>query len=391
MKNELNAFQWDDSVSEVDFFGEVATNPNKGVIPTAEIPEPDKEEKTTTKLGDDAKPEEPEIDFFGESNKDDKEANSDTDNDDTDEGSEEDKTDKGNVTESQTSVSTNVGVANFLKDKGFINFELEDGQELDENDAEQLIEDAWDESVEDRLEQTIAGLPETVKNLVKYAAKGGDVESYLSEISKTGSEGLSKNLDISKESNQEKFMRHKLAQEGNDEEFIDFQIESMKETGKLEALSTKAFNAWKKTQEDRDAQLVEEQNNRIKEAKRKALAFKKDIIKEASETKEFNGLKFNKQDTRELPEYITNASEEVNGKQTTPFYKDLGEALKDKQKVLVLAKLLKSNFSFKDIEKAAATKVAKDVKSNIQRQQQNNKDISTAGGSSQVKRLADYF
>ena len=397
---ELNAFQWDDAVQEMDFFGTTVTNPNKDESANkAEIKAPEKE--GVTKIDPEDK-DVPEVDFFGESNKggDSELINNDEDDDnDKEQNNSTSKNPKTKIKNSEdkeedtSKVSiSNTGVANFLKEKGFIDFELEEGDELDEAGAEQLIEDAFDESVETRLEQTIANLPDSVKNLVKFAAKGGDVDEYLANVSKTSSQGLSKNLDMTKEANQEKFMRYKLAQEGNDEEYIDFQIETMKDSGKLESLSTKAFEPWKKKEEEKDAELVKGQSQKIQQAKQNALNFKRDITKHVGEIGEINGLKFTRQDTKELPDYITSATETLeDGRQISPFYKELGEALRDKDKILVVAKLLKSNFNFKDIEKAATTKVTQNVKQNIQRQQ-NNKDLgSTAGGSSQTKRLADYF
>lgn len=401
---DLNNFQWDDSVPSIDFFGETVSNPNKTAVAVPEIKSPedqdDKGDTGTTKLGDDAtaqKDDDPEIDFFGESNKGNDSDDTDDSTDDTDDDADEKP--KGSTkikdTEDQdndTPVLNNVGVANYLKEKGFIDFELEEGQELDDLEAEALIEDAFDESVEQRLEDTIAGLPEAVKNLVKFAAKGGDVDQYLASISQTTSQGVSKTMDMTKEANQEKFMRYKLEQEGNDEEYIEFQIEAMKESGKLETLATKAFGTWKKAKDIEDEKLVEEQKKRVKQAQQNAINFRRDITKHISEVGSVKGLKFTRQDIRELPDYITNATETLeDGRQVAPFYKDLGEALKDKDKVAIMAKLLKSDFSFKDIEKAAATKVTQTVKNNIQRQQQNNKNISTAGGGSQAKRLADYF
>lgn len=403
---ELNAFQWDDTVPEIDFFGEVASNPNKGApLATKEKEVVEDKPSETTKLNDDATVEEPEIDFFGESNKGEEgdilDEPGEGDDEDTDEVVQKPKTattkvkpKEGAEEGGQTQVSTsNVGVANFLKEKGFIDFELEEGDELDEAGAEALIEDAFEDSVEQRLEDTIASLPDSVKNLVKFAAKGGDVDEYLANVNKTSSQGVSKTLDMTKEVNQEKFMRFKLANEGNDEEYIEFQIEAMKDSGKLESLSSKAFGAWKKTQDDKDAELVEEQKARVATAKQNAINFKRDISKHVSEVGQVNNIKFSRQDIRELPDYITSATEKMeDGRVTAPFYKELSEALKDKDKLLLMAKIVKSGFNFKDIEKTAATRVAQGVKKDIQRQQQENKtNISTAGGGSQAKRLADYF
>ena len=67
------------------------------------------------------------------------------------------------------------------------------------------------------------------------------------------------------------------------------------------------------------------------------------------------------------------------------------EAIKDPNKVAILAKLVKNDFDFKDIKVKAATETTLKVKEDLQRQKEKNKTIGSAGGSSQTKRLADYF
>ena len=64
--------------------------------------------------------------------------------------------------------------------------------------------------------------------------------------------------------------------------------------------------------------------------------------------------------------------------------------MKDKDKLVVLAKLVKNNFDFSDIEKNIETGKTRELKEKIQRQK-DSKIPKSAGGSSQPKRLADMF
>ena len=93
-----------------------------------------------------------------------------------------------------------------------------------------------------------------------------------------------------------------------------------------------------------------------------------------------------------MPEYISSQTVKMNdGRVITPFYRDLFEAMKDKDKLVLLAKLVKTDFDFTPLAKNIDTKRTKALKEDLQRQKEKNKTIGSAGGSSQTKRLADYF
>lgn len=374
-QKELDTFQWDQSVEEVDFFGEVTKNPSKVAAEDAEK-EKDKEK------------EEPEvIDFFGDTGIEDDPEGKDDPEGDADKADKLDKDEDGD----KPAVLSNVGVASFLKDKGLIDFELEEGTELEEDDAEALIEEGFETSVENKVGVLMAALPDSVKNLVKFAMNGGDPDEYLSTISKSSAKGVTGKMDITKESNQEEFMKFKLAGEGNDEEYIEAQIEFLKDSGKLDSIATKAFNNWKSKEDERAAELVEQQKQQVAQTKKNQLEYKREISEHLSEIENINNLKFTKKDQKDLPEYIGDNSVTLeDGRKITPFYRDLFASMKDKNKLAVLAKLVKNNFDFKDIETAIATKQARNVKEDIQRQK-TGKKLNTASGSSQPKRLADYF
>lgn len=367
-QEDLETFKWDEPVPGVDFFSEVGTQ------------EPEKKEEGKSEEED--KPEdktEETVDLFGETSKE-QESTEEVDR------KEEEEIDKPN-----NEKISNLGVANFLKEKGIIDFELEEGEELDELDAEQLIEDSYEEAVERRLGETISELPDSVKNLVKFVSKGGDPDEYFAQMSAVSSEGISKNLDITNEDNQVKFMKFQLKQDGFDDEYIDFQIETMKDSGRLESMSSKAFTKWKKEQDEKDSSLLERQKEAIEKQRQAQLKYRRDLGQKLSETESINNLKFSKQDIKELPDYISTANVTLeDGRKISPFYRDLFEYVKDPEKVLVIAKLIKGGLDFKDIEKNVITKQTKEVKQDLQRQK-DNKRINSAEGSSQPKRLADYF
>ena len=362
--SELEDFSWDKDTPEIDFFGEVVTNPNKDV--TEEKEKKDVEEKETS-----TEEEGVSINFFEE--------------EDTTEKEKEDLTEK-NVT------SNTVSTLNFLKEKGLVDFELEDDEELTEEKAEEILENSLEEKLESKLEETLKDLPESVKNLVRFTAKGGNPEDYFDLVSRGKEENISSKLDISKEENQVKFLAYKLREEGHDEDFIEEHIEFLKDRGTLEKVASKSFTSWKEEKEEEEAIIVEKQKEVLKKTREKQVQYKKDIASTLSSNTDLKGLKITKQDVKELPEYISSPTVKLeDGRQITPFYKDLFEAIKDPNKVAILAKLVKNDFDFKDIKAKAATETTIKVKEDLQRQKEKNKTIGSAGGSSQTKRLADYF
>lgn len=374
MSSTLEKFDWenngDNSISEIDFFKDTSTEESK----ENETPE-EEEKKEEPENKEEGSKEEEEIAFFGENETEDSEDSS------------ENKSE--NV---ENSSLNNIGVFNFLKEKGFLSLEdKKEDEELDEDLAEAYIEEGIDNMLEEKLDSLVAELPESVKNLVKYASKGGDVEEYLQQAFAHTASGVSINMNMSDESNQEKFMRFKLAEEGHDEEYIDAQIEFLKDTDKLEKIATKGFDKWKDEQEENNKSIVQQQNEKLKKIKESQIQYRREIKDFAESVKSVKNVKFSRKDAKELPSYITEATEQLeDGRYVTPFYKDLSLAMKDKEKTFLLAKILKGNFDFSDIEKSAVTKTTKEIKNNIQRQKDTN-SIKGGGSSRKPKTLSEYF
>lgn len=379
---ELNKFAWDNSVESVDFFGEVESNPNF----STDEKEGKKELEDLDQSEEKKEIEEELEDVFKDIEVSNTDEETSEDSEEDEEGEDSSDLKKTKEVKTKTEIN-NSGVANFLKEKGFLNFELEEGEELDEEKAFSLIEDKFEESVDSKVEELMKTLPDDVKNLVKYAVNGGDLNSYLSNIAST-TKSITKDLDLEDEKNQEFLVREKLKSQGEDDEYIQTQIDFLKEKDKLGDVAEKYFDKVIEEKEKRERELVEQQKEARKQAKENQIKFKKEISSLLEEKEEVKGLKFNKQDKRELPEYISSASIELqDGRTITPFYNDLFETLKDKDKTLLLAKLIKSDFDFSSIEKQAETKSTKQVKDNLERKN----ETSVKKGSSQPKRITDYF
>jgi len=287
-----------------------------------------------------------------------------------------------------------VTAVNLLKEKGIIDFELEENQELDEDTANELLEDKLEEAVENRVEELFTGLPDVVKQIVKYAKDGGDLDNLFQNLAKTKQVPINKNLDLSDERNQELVIRTTMQQEGNSEEEINSLIDYYKETGKLESISQVKLEKFLEKQKKQERRLLQEQQQqeeqqRIKEEKLR-------ITQELKNKDEITGFKLDVKDKKELPSYLLDRKIKLeNGGVISEFHKDIYEVMANQTTALQLAKLLRNRnedgtFNFSNIETIAKTKLAKEVKDNLRRTKSSN-FIKSTGSTATIKSLADYF
>lgn len=266
------------------------------------------------------------------------------------------------------------GVVSFLKNKGFLDLNEEvDLESMSDAEVEDQIEDFIDASNEAFMESQIAELPDIAKNILKIAAKGGDVNKYLSSIATQSTGALKKGMDLSSEQNQENVLRSILASEGKEADEIEDEIEFLKSKNRLEAQAEKKYNKWLESKEEEESNLLKEETKRKSAAKENTRKYRGELGEFLGKNKEINSFNITATDKRDLPNYIANpAYETPNGNSISEFQKDLFEAMKDNNKVVVLAKILKSGFDFsKLIEKGASTAI-KNTKDKIQSVKPNN-------------------
>ena len=279
----------------------------------------------------------------------------------------------------------------FLKEKGLVDYELEEGTELTDDLADEILEDNWDASIIAGVEETIKDLPDALKELIKYSAKGGDFTELLSKMTTQTVSGINKDTDMEIESNQILAVSLDLKDQGYDQEYIDTQIEFLKDSGKLAGISKKSFDK-KIAKQDSDIQETIKQTEKRREAEKEAQkSYKKDISVQISSLDDIKGLVLNKQDKEILPSYISDANIKLqDGRVVTKFQQELFSIFGDKEQTILLAKLVKDKFDFSSITNKEITKQAKSIRENIQN---NQVIIKGSKGSSQQPRksLADLL
>lgn len=283
-------------------------------------------------------------------------------------------------------------LATELKDKGiFQNVEIKDGEEIT---AEKFFE-LHDAEVEARVNETFEGFFEELKEdedaiaFIQFKKNGGSTAEFFQTYARSSD---IPDIDITDPKNHETFLEYYYREvDGLDREEASDKIEWNKERGKIAGEAEKLHTKLTKQVEKDKADLLEAQ----KEQKEKQEKANKEYVTTVSETiskvEKVNDFTFTPQDKKELGAYITNPSVKTGKNQfITPFYRDLGEILKnkDKTKLLLLAKLLKTDFDTKDLDKVKTTKVAKEVKSKLADIKLN---VKTSSSNKTQKTLADYI
>lgn len=281
----------------------------------------------------------------------------------------------------------------FLKQKGIVEFELEEGKELTDEEADAILEDSWDASLEAGIEETIKELPDEVKALIKIATNGGNVMQMMAKLAASVSAGITKDTDMTQESNQILVMTEDLREQGYDTEEINTHIDFLKSSGKLEAMSGKAFT---KKIEKQNADLAAESKRAVEakeNAKKQQREYKSAVAAHVSTLNDLNGFPINKKDKQELPGYMSEPTVELkDGRFITPMMYDFYKAQSDKDKSVLLAKILKNNFDFSTL---VNTKITEETRKKRETLEEVNKTGSN-GSSRQktarvIKTVADYL
>ncbi len=395
--NGLNSSEdfpvWDDLGSDEDFFAmeeeqskEGNEDPNDSDDSSNEGSEDPKGGKEDASQGNSQREEED--DFF---------AMAENQNENDEDSQNEDDSDEGDKKTKNT--DPNILVLNTLSEKGLVDFELEDGQELTDDLAAEIIEDSYEEGINERIKDLFEELPPALKQMNQFVLKGGNFNEILSTMVKdNGSSGLSGDMSLEDEAGQEVAMRELLKSEGEDSDYIDSQIKFLKENGMLEKISKKKYSKWK-AEDDQIKQKMLEDQEAARLAQKEALrAAKKETKTFLSSNEGIGNIVFSKEDKRVIPSYVNDKNVKLaNGAVITEFEKDLFYGLRqNKEAYIQLAVMMRNRnedgtFNFADIEKSIKTNVSNDTKKNIRR---GNGSTPNSGGGSQKsseRALASYF
>lgn len=303
--------------------------------------------------------------------------------------SEEDDTDPTKTSENTVVAVTPKSTLSFLKEKGLVDYEEDPEKPLTDEDAENILEDSWEASVEKAVEETVKGLPDEIKQLIKYAHKGGNVGELLGKMVQHATSTINKNSDIENVDVQIQAVTMSLKAQGYDQEYIDTQIEFLQEKDKLEGVAKKAFDKIVEEQEAETANEVERQKQAVETRKKLAREYKTNITTHINSLEEVGGLPISKQDKTSLPTYISEPTVELqDGRVVSELQADLFKVMADKDKIVLLAKLLKSDFDFSAIERKKQTAAARGIKDEIQRADRTQTITSSSSGGHKPQKKA---
>tara|TARA_R110000744_G_scaffold69536_3_gene141112 strand:- start:6810 stop:7991 length:1182 start_codon:yes stop_codon:yes gene_type:complete len=269
--------------------------------------------------------------------------------------------------------ATHISTLNFLKEKGLLEYELDEGEELTEAKAEELMESNYDSAVESRIDELFEDVPQIVKQLNSYVLKGGDVGEFLKQMSSSSTSSITDDMDLTVEDNQITVVREMLKGE-EDEETIEAQIDFLKDSGKLEAFSKSKHNKWKTNKDATAARLTNTQIENARQEKLDIKEAKNKVSDFLSENKSIGPINFNKMDIKELPSYMNDKTVKLkNGGAVSELQAQLFYELpKNKSAMLQLASLMRSRnkdgtFNFDSIVKTGNTELSKEVRENLRR------------------------
>jgi hypothetical protein len=292
--------------------------------------------------------------------------------------------------------NTSVNILTVLKEKGIISYEDSEIENLENED--EFIETKFDEAVESRVEELFQEVPEENKAVIQFLVKGGNINNLLNTLSKT--EIFSEDLDIEKDTDQEKFLRGLMLQEGEPQEYIDSYIETLKESGRLDIIAKPKYNKWKaQADKEKEEALKISENNKAKEreAIKKAKFENAEFLKDK---KDLGIIPLTVEDKKVLPSYMTEKNVVLqSGQKISQLHYDLFyKIMQNKTSAAQIALIVKSakedgTLSFERIEKAIKTKGTTEIKNELERAEKSKKPGNTnnvARGFSQ-KGLSDYF
>jgi len=367
-----------------EFFGIKAETPDdtsvEAVVKAVKTDKEIEEEEETTEVDKD-------VTFFEETKKDSKKENvkASEENKENEEEEEEEEETPFSSEESEQKFFKTLAIG--LKEAGILsNVEIED-DDINGDKFADLIDKETEARINETFESFFEELDEDGAAFLKFKKAGGKTSDFLKAYSASIELPI---VDLNSADGQKKILRYYYKHiDGTDEEDIDDKIEWAIENGKLEKYAEKYSKIIQnKDKENKDRLLLQQETiqNQMEEDRRN---FEAELKNTLEETDSINNITLSKEDKKDLIPFMTKPLIKIGkNKYITGLQAGIQKIFNDKTKLLLLAKLVKSDFDFSTIEKKGASKLTKEVKNELQRQR-GTPSTKTVNNSS--RELADYF
>lgn len=266
--------------------------------------------------------------------------------------------DKGNVIEEETEeqeedeVSPLHAFYSFLNDEGLV-VPVEEGKTVEsESDLKGVIQN----TINTGIENYKSSKPEDVQKFIEFVDNGGDPRMFHKLYYEQRSW---KDVDPTKEANQELVIREAFALAGWDEEDINAEIQDKKDLGKLGPLAEKLHKKLVAGEDEDKKSLLEAQKEYKKRqeevANKQWDEFKDNLYKK----EELNGFKLTKKQKDDLWEFITKPDKKSGKTQL----QNHNETNTDAQ--FLYAWMALNNWDMSKLEKQVKTKVTSELASKL--------------------------
>lgn len=371
-KNELLEFDWEDSTE--NFFG---TQQEKTVKKTETEEETEEEAKKTEEETEEEKKTKSKSKKAEETEED-------------DDFFEEDET-KQKEDNSSTSKSASVYSDLFkdLKEQGILkNVELEEDEELDVERFLELQEEDYETEVSNRLKNwATEELDEDARAFIKFKREGGNTQDFFAAYRQDSELPTG---DIEDEDFQDNIIRYELRKEGWDRDEIEDRLEFLTSSGRKQKVAEKYNDKISEEIEENKKEILRQNEANKQVVKQQEENFKSEVKTFLESNDNINGLKINNKDKNTIYNFLTKKDQKISdNKSITGFQKKLSEVFKDTNKIILLAKLIESDFNMSDFEKKADAKKTKEIKTNLE--QRKSMRTFNSGSSLNGSSLADLF
>lgn len=274
-----------------------------------------------------------------------------------------------------------------MKSQGIFSVELEEGEELNE----ETFADLQDREIESRLEEALSdfvgSLDDEAKAFIKFKKEGGDTKQFF-KLYGTISEAPTP--EIGDDMSHERFLKYYYSTyENMDVDEVEDKIDWLKEKGKLESYSLRFSDKIEQSQIKEKERIVKEQQEIAKQNEEKRKVFSNDLKNTIHDAEAIKDWPVTPKDKKELHRYMTKAAVKIGPNQyLTQLQSDLQEAFKDKEKLILIAKLLKDDFNIDYLKKSAITEETKKTKEKLSNTKVKKR---SSGNASRNRSLADFF
>ena len=377
--NLLEDFEFD-STNVNDFFG----IPNTAI---EDIPAASKEkqkEKEVDDIDDDVEIEDDELtdDDFSFSDEDDKTT---IEEDDKEKPKSKVKSNSKASKIEESEVEIFSSLTKDLKEAGiFDSIEFAEDEEI----TSEVFFEKFNEELNTRVDNTIQGLMDSLDEdgaaFLKFKSQGGDTREFFKLYGKTTSLPVS---DVESEENQKAFLEYYYAdQEDLDEEEIDDRINRYMESGKLEKYAKQYFNRIKEAKDEEQRKLTERQAEIKKQQAEQQRQFQTNLKSVISKGEEINDFPIDSKKDGYLVDFLTKPTIDKDTRTyMTGFQKSMRDIFADEKKLILLAKIVASDFDFSSIKKKGETNATKKTLNTLKTKRK------LPSNNYEGRRLADYF